>query len=122
MDERTIAKLEPLFLALSDRTRLKLVSLIAPGEVSVGYLADKIGESQPKVSRHLAYLRSTGLVTTRREGKWIYYGLEPNLDPVVSSVINSAMGDQTRSIPDRRSTTSTSVPERYESELPIHLL
>ena len=45
------------------------------GEVSVNYLCETLGESQPKVSRHLAYLRSMGVVNTRRDGKWIYYSL-----------------------------------------------
>lgn len=70
-----LSEFEKLFLALSDKTRLRLLFLMADGEVAVGYLAEKLGESQPKISRHLAYLRSSGLVTTRREGKWIYYGI-----------------------------------------------
>lgn len=66
---------ERLFLALGDKTRLRLLALMAEGEVSVGFLADRLGESQPKVSRHLAYLRNAGVVETRRDGKWIYYGI-----------------------------------------------
>ena len=75
MAEQILAALEQLFLALSDRTRLRLLSLMAGGEVSVGFLADALGESQPKISRHLAYLRNAGVVSTRRDGKWIYYGI-----------------------------------------------
>lgn len=48
---------------------------MAEGEVTVGLLADRIGESQPKISRHLAYLRNSGIVSARRDGKWIYYGI-----------------------------------------------
>ncbi len=70
--ERTDS-LDTLFLALSDPTRLRLLSLIGDGEVSVSFLADHTGESQPKISRHLAYLRDCGVVETRRAGKWIYY-------------------------------------------------
>lgn len=67
--------LEKLFLALGDKTRLRLLALVADGEAPVGFLADKLGESQPKVSRHLAYLRGAGIVQTRRDGKWIYYAI-----------------------------------------------
>lgn len=66
---------EKLFLALGDKTRLRLLALMADGEVPVGFLAGTLGESQPKVSRHLAYLRGAGIVETRREGKWIYYAI-----------------------------------------------
>jgi DNA-binding transcriptional ArsR family regulator len=68
-------EMEQLFLALSDKTRIRLIGLMSDGEVSVNYLCDALGESQPKVSRHLAYLRNTGVVSTRRDGKWIYYSL-----------------------------------------------
>ena len=73
MDESRCAALETMFLALSDKTRLRLLTLMAGGEVSVGYLAEQLSDSQPKISRHLAYLRGAGLVSTRRDGKWIYY-------------------------------------------------
>ena len=91
MQESTLLELEKLFLALSDITRLRLLALMADGEVPVGYLADKLGESQPKISRHLAYLRNTGLVSTRRDGKWIYYGIEKQDDEAVARVLNSTL-------------------------------
>lgn len=68
-------EMERVFLALSDKTRLRLVGLMRDREVSVNHLCDATGESQPKVSRHLAYLRTMRLVDTRREGKQIYYRL-----------------------------------------------
>lgn len=71
-----LTQLETLFLALGDRTRLRLLSLMAAGPMPVGLLVDLTGESQPKVSRHLAYLRNCGVVTTRREGKQVYYGID----------------------------------------------
>ena len=91
MQESTLIELEKLFLALADKTRLRLLALMADGEVPVGFLADKLGESQPKISRHLAYLRSAGLVSTRRDGKWIYYGIEDQVD-AVTRVLNAALG------------------------------
>jgi ArsR family transcriptional regulator len=77
-----IDEMERLFLALSDKTRIRLIGLMSKGEVSVNYLCDALDVSQPKVSRHLAYLRSTGVVSTRRDGKWIYYSLSWPEDPV----------------------------------------
>lgn len=75
--EKDFHELETLFLALGDKTRLRLLAMMAEGPVAVGLLADTLGESQPKVSRHLAYLRKTGLVSTERDGKWVYYGIKP---------------------------------------------
>lgn len=100
MNTATLVELEKLFLALSDKTRLRLLSLMADGEVPVGYLADKLGESQPKISRHLAYLRSAGLVTTRRDGKWIYYGIGPQTD-AATRVLTAAFGSLSESRVDR---------------------
>ena len=91
MTTSNIAGLESLFLALSDKTRLKLLALMADGEVSVGYLAETIGESQPKTSRHLAYLRNVGLVSTRRDGKWIYYGLQDHLEPAAFAILAATL-------------------------------
>jgi len=71
MSDRSLSELEEFFLALSDGTRLRLLALMRESEVSVGFLSDQLGQSQPKISRHLAYLRSAGLVETRRDGKCI---------------------------------------------------
>jgi len=70
--DSTIAAMGHVFLALSDQTRLRLLSLMIGGEVSVGFLAEALRESQLKISRDRAYLRAAGLVSTRRDGKWIY--------------------------------------------------
>jgi ArsR family transcriptional regulator, arsenate/arsenite/antimonite-responsive transcriptional repressor len=86
-----LAGFQQLFLALSDVTRLRLLSLMADGPVAVGYLAEQLGESQPKTSRHLAYLRNAGLVSTSREGKWVYYAVEMQHDPAIQSVLTSTL-------------------------------
>jgi DNA-binding transcriptional ArsR family regulator len=86
-----IVCLENLFLGLGDKTRLKLLALMAGGPVSVGYLVQKTGDSQPKVSRHLAYLRNAGLVETRREGMWIYYAVAAQEDPQCDAVLRSVL-------------------------------
>lgn len=67
--------LPDFFAALADPTRLRLLALVQDREVCVCYLQEVLGTSQPKVSRHLAYLRQAGLVTARRDGKWMHYRL-----------------------------------------------
>lgn len=65
--------MELLFRALADRTRLRLLSLMGETEVCVCYFVEALRTSQPKISRHLAYLRRAGVVAARREGKWMHY-------------------------------------------------
>lgn len=67
--------MELLFRALADRTRLRLLNLMGGDEVCVCFLVETLGMNQPKISRHLAYLRRAGVVTARREGKWMHYRL-----------------------------------------------
>ncbi|MGD1063070.1 MAG: metalloregulator ArsR/SmtB family transcription factor [Terracidiphilus sp.] len=62
-----------LFAALADRTRLRLLNLMDGREVCVCYFVEILRQSQPKISRHLAYLRRAGIVAARREGKWMHY-------------------------------------------------
>ena len=64
-----------LFAALADPTRLRLLNLMAGREVCVCYFVEILKLGQPKISRHLAYLRSAGLVAARREGRWMHYRL-----------------------------------------------
>jgi ArsR family transcriptional regulator len=61
------------FQALGDGTRLRLLNLMGEREVCVCYFVEILGAPQPKISRHLAYLRSAGIVSARREGKWMHY-------------------------------------------------
>ena len=70
------AQMELLFKALADRTRLRLLNLMAAGEVCVCFFVEVLGTNQPKISRHLAYLRRAGVVAARREGKWMHYRIE----------------------------------------------
>ena len=72
--------LQMLFRALADRTRLRLVNLMGDDEVCVCFLVEALKLSQPKISRHLAYLRRAGVVVARREGKWMHYRLSPPPD------------------------------------------
>ena len=61
------------FAALSEHIRLRLLNLMGGREVCVCYFVEILGQSQPKISRHLAYLRGAGNVSARREGKWMHY-------------------------------------------------
>src|ERR1017187_5107024 len=84
--------LEVLFRALADPTRLRLLNLIADREICVGYFVEILGVSQPKVSRHLAYLRKAGIVASRREGKWMHYRLLPQADEASASILAAVLG------------------------------
>ena len=66
---------ELFFAALADKTRLRLLNLMREGEVCVCFFAETLGTNNPKISRHLAYLRRAGLVTGRRDGKWMHYSI-----------------------------------------------
>lgn len=65
--------MERFFQALGDNTRLRLLNLMGDREVCVCYFVEILDQPQPKISRHLAYLRKAGIVTARREGKWMHY-------------------------------------------------
>lgn len=65
--------MERFFQALGDTTRLRLLNLMGEQEVCVCYFVEILDAPQPKISRHLAYLRDAGIVSARREGKWMHY-------------------------------------------------
>ena len=83
MAAKKMAELEQLFQALGDATRLRILGLLLTGEVCVCDIHETLRIPQPKASRHLAYLRKSGLVETRREGLWIHYRLAELSDPVL---------------------------------------
>ncbi len=85
MDNR-LRELETVFKALADATRLRILALLTTGEVCVCNVHDTLRISQPKASRHLAYLRKAGLVDTRRDGLWIHYRLARRSDQVRAAV------------------------------------
>ena len=65
--------LEHFFQALGDKTRLRILNLMGDQEICVCYFVEILGGPQSKISRHLAYLRSAGIVSARRDGKWMHY-------------------------------------------------
>lgn len=81
-----VVQVETLFKALADSTRLRILGLLLTGEVCVCHIHESLGVSQPKASRHLAYLRRAGLVDTRRDGLWIHYRLSEQSDPVLGAI------------------------------------
>src|SRR5580700_8845780 len=83
--------LDLLFGALADPTRLRLLNLIADREICVCYLVEILRISQPKVSRHLAYLRRAGIVAARREGKWVHYRLVIPQDEVAEGILRATL-------------------------------
>ena len=79
-----------LFRCLADDTRLRAVMLIVrEGELCVCELVAALGDSQPKISRHLAQLRAAGLLLDRRQGLWVYYRLNPQLPSWVVDVLQT---------------------------------
>ncbi|HZZ38380.1 MAG TPA: metalloregulator ArsR/SmtB family transcription factor [Acidobacteriaceae bacterium] len=80
-----------LFAAFSDRTRLRLLNLMDGREVCVCYFVEILGQSQPKISRHLAYLRRAGVVAARREGKWMHYKIVVPAHPGAAKILRETL-------------------------------
>jgi len=76
-----------IFKALSDETRLRILSLLTGGELCVCDLMTTLGLPQSTVSRHLAFLRNAGLVEDRRQGVWMFYRLTSGGDPVLGDFL-----------------------------------
>jgi ArsR family transcriptional regulator len=81
MEKTASFEMEKLCLALSDRTRLRLLNLMGEDEVCVCFFVEALNEPQPKISRHLAFLRQAGIVSARRDGKWMHYRIAQPSDP-----------------------------------------
>ena len=104
------ATMAGLFAALADTTRLRLLNLMAGDglmagrEVCVCHFVEILGQSQPKISRHLAYLRHAGIVTARREGKWMHYSICTPADSPAASILSAllaALGNDQQMRADR---------------------
>jgi ArsR family transcriptional regulator len=86
-----VDEMETLFKALADKTRLRILALLGNNEVCVCHIHDSLGLPQPTVSRHLAYLRKSGLVAARRDGVWMHYQVSRSLNPVIQGVVAAAV-------------------------------
>lgn len=87
-----MSQISPLqfYKCLADEIRLKSLLLIhQEQELCVCELMEALDESQPKISRHLAQLRTHGLLLDRRQGQWVYYRLHPDLDDWAKQVIEA---------------------------------
>ena len=80
--------LDGLLRALADRTRLRLLNLMGNTELCVCYFVEVLQTSQPKISRHLAYLRRAGIVAARREGLWMHYRVIVPPDPHTARILD----------------------------------
>jgi len=94
--------LDLLFRALADPTRLRLLNLIAGKEICVCYFVGILGMSQPKISRHLAYLRRAGIVAARRQGRWMHYRLLVPGDETAAAILRETLA-HLRERPDLQS-------------------
>ena len=83
---KRLVEMEALFKALGDATRLRILGLLLTGEVCVCNIHESLKIPQSKASRHLAYLRRSGLVETRRQGLWVHYRLGNLSDPVLGAI------------------------------------
>ena len=90
MKDSRLTTLEEAFKAFADPTRLRILGLLAGGEICVCNIHECLGISQPAASRHLAYLRRKNLVETRKDGLWVHYKLAA-LDEPVMRVLMSAV-------------------------------
>jgi len=82
-----------VFKSLADETRLRcLVLLHRQGKLCVCELTHALDVLQPKISRHLAQLRQTGLLLDSREGQWVYYHINPDLPVWVKDLLDLVVG------------------------------
>src|SRR5207253_10228255 len=75
------------FRALADQTRLRLLNLMGETEVCVCFFVEILKTNQPKISRHLAYLRKAGVVAARRQGTWVHYRIVEPSDSDAAQVL-----------------------------------
>lgn len=100
------------FKCLSDETRLSIVLLVAAHkELCVCDLTEKLQLSQPKISRHLALLRASGLLQDRRQGQWVYYRIAADLPDWCNDIIELLRTQQATILPQLQTLAHTSCCE-----------
>jgi len=90
LSEERAAEVAPVFKALGDPVRLRLLSMIASragGEVCVCELTPAFDLSQPTISHHLKLLRQAGLIDCERRGTWVYYWLRPETTDMLAALL-----------------------------------
>jgi len=89
--DKELAAADRMLKALADPTRLRIVGLLQAGEVCVCHIHGSLKISQPKASRHLAYLRRAGVVTGEKRGLWVYYRVAPQINAAVQALLDAAL-------------------------------
>lgn len=86
-----MVSMQTFYTALADRTRRRILNLIREQEICVCFLTEVLEISQPKISRHLAYLRNADLVSARRDGKWMYYSIVEPEDFYAAQILHGTL-------------------------------
>lgn len=89
--EKDLQAVDRVLKALADPTRLRILGLLQGGEVCVCHLHDSLKISQPKASRHLAYLRRAGVVAGEKRGLWVYYRVAPQAHAAAQAILDAAL-------------------------------
>lgn len=121
--------MQRFFQALGDTTRLRLLNLMGNQEICVCYFVEILDQPQPKISRHLAYLRSAGIVAARREGKWMHYRvtMPPNIGAtqVLQQTLNWMLEEKAMQIDRSRLLKACCSPAKFAAlegaPLPVSL-
>ena len=108
---KDLQALTDVYAALADSTRLRILALLGEEEICVCHIHASLDVPQPTASRHLAYLRKSGLVETRRAGVWMHYRLAKIDNPVIAAVVKAA----------RHALTHTTVTAKDERRLQVAL-
>ena len=116
-EKGAVAEMEKLFQGLGDRTRLRLLNLMADQEVCVCYFIVALDLPQPTISRHLAYLRRNGIVEARRDGKWMHYRIalpaNDHARQLVSDTLLWLASDKEMQRDRSRLTAACCVPQKF---------
>jgi ArsR family transcriptional regulator len=117
MGKQAAFDMERLYQALGDNTRLRLLNLMADQELCVCYFVQVLGQPQPKISRHLAYLRNAGIVTVRRQGTWMHYRIVTPQHTGAANILRGTLAwmkeDRSMQADRARLTKACCSPARY---------
>jgi ArsR family transcriptional regulator len=115
--KKSLFDLPRFFQALADETRLRLLNLMGDQELCVCYFVEVIGCPQPKISRHLAYLRRAGIVSVRRDGKWMHYRIvmppHEGAAEILRQTLTSLKGEKTMQADRIRLARACCAPEKF---------
>jgi ArsR family transcriptional regulator, arsenate/arsenite/antimonite-responsive transcriptional repressor len=117
MSKQATFDMERFYQALGDGTRLRLLNLMGDQELCVCYFVEILGQPQPKISRHLAYLRNAGMVTVRRQGTWMHYRIvtpeHAGAAKILGETLSWMKNDRAMQADRARLSSACCSPERY---------